>query len=189
MTKDSVVVSGYSEDTSPEADRGAERRKAERRRYGRYPLTLSVEAIESSSKTKISGRTSDIGLGGCYVDTICPLPVGASVKLSLTKDGTTFETEARVANASVGMGMGLKFIKTDPAHCELLEQWLAEVSGTPVSEMNMPAIEHESSGTPGNNVQEVALGELIAELMRLGILSETKGRAILRKLSGSAITS
>ena len=52
-----------------------EHRKAERRRDLRYPFTAAVEVFEPQSQSKLTARTSDISLGGCYVDTINPLPV------------------------------------------------------------------------------------------------------------------
>src|SRR5450432_1170190 len=73
-----------------------DRRQGERRRDLRYPFTAAVEAVEPKSQTKLNARTSDISLGGCYVDTINPFPVSSVIKIRLIKDGVTFEADAKV---------------------------------------------------------------------------------------------
>jgi hypothetical protein len=86
------------------------------------------------------------------------------------------------------MGMGLIFTATDPLHLKVLEQWLAELSGQSPSEVGLPGPNSESHEEQSNNdAHGLVLGELVIELMRTGILSEAKGRAILQKLSSSAL--
>src|SRR2546428_8480000 len=67
----------------------------------RYPFTAEAEVIELQSGTRITGRMSDLGREGCYVDKINPFPVGTIVKLRLR--------QAKVIYAQVGMWMGLFF--------------------------------------------------------------------------------
>jgi hypothetical protein len=59
---------------------------AERRRNLRFPFSATVEAIESKTGTKIIGRTTDLGLGGCYVDTFSPLTVGTEAKIRILRE-------------------------------------------------------------------------------------------------------
>jgi hypothetical protein len=49
---------------------------ANKRAVRRCPLVASTEVTERDSQTKISARVSEIGLGGCYVDTLSPFPNG-----------------------------------------------------------------------------------------------------------------
>ena len=56
----------------------------EQRKHPRYPFTATVEAIEQRSQTRIKGRTSDLSLGGCYVDTISTLPESSVTPVTLT---------------------------------------------------------------------------------------------------------
>src|SRR5258708_25852622 len=79
-------------DGSSESSR-TERRQDERRRALRFPFTASVYAIEPKSHAKLSGRSSDISQGGCYIDTISPFPVQTVIKIRLTKDGVSFEAD------------------------------------------------------------------------------------------------
>jgi len=75
-----------SDDSNVSADgpseyQGVERRQNDRRRDLRFPFTAFVDAVEHQSKAKISGRTSDISSGGCYVETISPFPVETIIKI------------------------------------------------------------------------------------------------------------
>ena len=57
----------------------------ERRRSLRFPFTASVEATESTSGTRVMGRTSDLSLGGCYIDSISPFAVGTIATIRITR--------------------------------------------------------------------------------------------------------
>jgi hypothetical protein len=162
-----------------------ENRQTERRHHTRYPISASLEAVELQSKTRFSGRISDLSMGGCYVDTITALAVGATLKIRLTLDGKFFETKASVIASSAGMGMGLMFTETEPEQLEILKAWIRELSGEVLPcEPELPEIKSEQAAEPGSNMALLdALNELITELMRTGVLSEPKGIAILQKNS------
>ena len=49
----------------------------------RCPLVASADVTEPLSGTRLSARTSEIGLGGCYVDALNPLPEGTLVGLRI----------------------------------------------------------------------------------------------------------
>jgi hypothetical protein len=121
-----------------------ESRQTERRHHTRYPVSASLEAVELQSKTGFSGRISDLSMGGCYVDTITALAVGATLKIRLTLDGKFFETKARVIASSAGMGMGLMFTETEPEQLETLKVWIRQLSGELLpSEPELPEIKSE----------------------------------------------
>src|SRR5580704_5285205 len=102
---------------------------AERRSHLRFPFTASVEAIEPKSGTRIQGRSTDLGLGGCYVDSLNPYAVGTVVKIRITKDRESFETKAMVTFSQVGMGMGLSFIAAEPQQSQIFQRWVTQLSG------------------------------------------------------------
>jgi len=104
----------------------------ERRKYARFPFTATVEAVEVKSQARIQGRTSDLSLGGCYMDTISSFPTGATVKIRLTMGARSFEAEAQVVYSLVNMGMGLKFTNADLEHLCLLDKWVADLSREPL---------------------------------------------------------
>src|SRR5580692_5347881 len=93
-----------------ESDQTALEISEERRRNLRFPFTATVEATENIRGTKVTGRTSDLSLGGCYVDTLNPFSVGTDAKVRIQRENVTFEAQARVIFSANGMGMGLAFV-------------------------------------------------------------------------------
>jgi PilZ domain len=82
---------------------------------------------ELGSGTLLSGRTSELGLGGCYVDSLNPFPEGTLVSLRILRDLGVFETKARVVYCDPSFGMGLAFTEMTSDHRSLLEAWLTEI--------------------------------------------------------------
>ena len=99
----------------------------QQRSVRRCPFVASAEVTELSSGTLLSGRTSEIGLGGCYVDSLNPFPEGTHVKLKILRDQGVFETKARVAYCHARFGMGLAFTDMTRDQLALLEAWLTEI--------------------------------------------------------------
>lgn len=169
----------------------AEKRSAsaaaqERRAHPRYPFSASAEAVHIQTDTRLSGRVSDLGRGGCYLDTINPFPVGAEVKIGIVKDHAKFVAQARVLYATPGMGMGLAFTKVEPESLHVLEEWLRELSGE--SPQDQKALLDDELLTPAvaadaGNQQRNVLNELIGMLMRKQILTDAEGEELLRKLT------
>lgn len=95
----------------------------------RCPLVASAEVTElgSGSSAKLSARTSEIGLGGCYIDTLNPFPESTHVHLRILRDGGVFETNAKVVYNDTRYGMGLAFAETTAEHRAVLENWLTEL--------------------------------------------------------------
>jgi hypothetical protein len=163
---------------------------AERRRNVRYPFSASIEAIETKSGTRLNGRTSDLGLGGCYVDTLSPFPVGSVLTIKILRDGDSFQAKAKVTYSMMGMGMGLAFIAADPEQVKVFQRWIHELSGAPATEVAEP--EESAASAPASakapatnaaNEPQFVLSELIIALMRKGVLDKEDGNAMLRKLN------
>ena len=100
---------------------------AKQRAVRRCALVASAEVTELSSGTLLSGRSSELGLGGCYVDSLNPFPEGTLVGLKLLRDQGVFETKAKVVYCDPGFGMGLAFTEMTPDQRSLLEAWLTEI--------------------------------------------------------------
>jgi hypothetical protein len=77
------------------------------RAHPRYQFTATAEALDSQHRLRMSARTSDLGKGGCYLDTFSPFQMKTGVKLRITKEKVCFEAEATVVYSKMGMGMGL----------------------------------------------------------------------------------
>jgi PilZ domain len=98
-----------------------------RRSVRRCPLVASAEVTELGSGTLLPGRTSELGLGGCYVDSLNPFPEGTLVGLRILRDQGVFETKAKVVYCDARFGMGLAFTEMTPDQRSLLEAWLTEI--------------------------------------------------------------
>jgi len=82
---------------------------------------------EPRSGALLAARTSEIGLGGCYVDTLNPFPEGTLVELRILRDRGVFEANAKVVYYDPNFGMGLAFTEMMPDQRSLLEEWLADI--------------------------------------------------------------
>src|SRR5271154_739393 len=157
----------------------------ERRTHPRYHFTAAVEALDHNHRTRMNARTSDIGRGGCYVDTYCPFPLKTGVKLRLTNEKSSFVAEATVVYSQIGMGMGLEFTAIEPQQTSVLDKWIGELSGS--GPMQFAGLEehHNSNGhtsaVPHKETGYV-LNELIVALMRKGTLTEEEGKTMLLRL-------
>jgi hypothetical protein len=106
--------------------RGA-KKFAKPRAVRRCSFVASVEVTELSSGTRLSARTSEVGMGGCYVDAMNPFAIGAQVKLRIVRDQGQFEAKAKVVYCDPSFGMGLSFTEMEPEQRVILENWLEEM--------------------------------------------------------------
>lgn len=100
---------------------------ATQRAFKRYAFVASAEVTETVSGSRLSARTSEVSLGGCYIDSLNPFPTGTLVQLQILRDQGVFETEAKVVYCDPVFGMGLAFAGIKPEQRLLLEAWLAEL--------------------------------------------------------------
>ncbi|HEV3254838.1 MAG TPA: PilZ domain-containing protein [Candidatus Acidoferrales bacterium] len=100
-----------------------------RRCTPRYPFIAQAEVVDLGSGARLSTRTSEVGMRGCYLDMINPIPEGTSVKVCLRCDKGTFEAPGKVVYCQPGFGMGIAFGEVAPAQQKILESWLAEFAG------------------------------------------------------------
>jgi hypothetical protein len=167
-----------------ESNNAAVSSPAERRRNLRFPFTATLEATDIKTGTKVIGRTSDLGLGGCYVDTLSPFPVGTETKIRILRESETFEAQARVVYSLIGMGMGLAFVSAQPKQVRLFQRWLMEISGqgVPEEEASAPTAPETAAVEKTQTLKNVVLSDLIMTLMQKKVLTESEGKDLLRKL-------
>ncbi len=161
----------------------------ERRQHPRYAVSAMAEAVDLKSDTRIHGRISDIGRGGCYVEVMSPFAVGADVRVIVTKDDLVFAAKGRVLYSTGGMGMGLSFTEIEASQRPVLERWIAELSGEAAPEPKAAAAKSESepespSAESRIDEQRYVLNELIITLIRKRVLTDAEGKSLLQKLMG-----
>jgi hypothetical protein len=155
-------------------------KEAERRGNDRHPITASAEVIELASGAKFSTRTTDMGPGGCFVDTMVPFPVGANVRVKVHKGKTQFETGGVVVYSQTGLGMGIAFSDMESTQRSALDAWLAELTGE-----KQAAHFHEPTGYAGSQPMEnrpgdkTALVRLVRLMITKGLLTEAEGASVL----------
>ena len=153
-------------------------KEAERRNSDRHVFTASAEIVDLSSGARFSTRTTDLGPGGCFVDTLVPLPVGARVHVGVRKGKTQLDTNGVVVYSQAGLGMGIAFDSLDQSQRKALEQWLIEITGsraivfrdvTPTPELPS-ALQRPDHAT---------VERLIRLLISKGLITHAEGASIL----------
>jgi hypothetical protein len=136
----------------------------------------------------VTGRSSDVGFGGCYVDTISPFPVGTVVSVRLEHNQGKFEAVAVVTYALASMGMGISFTEIKPEDLAILQAWIAELTGQPLPIAEPPQISESPVAPPEDdslattsNLRQV-MNEFINLMIRKKIITENEGAALLRQL-------
>jgi hypothetical protein len=154
---------------------------AERRRVDRYPFTAAADILDLRSQTRVTGRSSDLGLGGCYIDILSPFGVASAVRVRLEREENVFEAMATVTYSQVSMGMGLAFTEVKPEHLTVLRAWVAELSGDALPEPDATAAPEYATLSTVLNLQQV-LNELVSLMVRKKVISDTEGAALLRQI-------
>jgi c-di-GMP-binding flagellar brake protein YcgR len=101
---------------------------SERRRAPRYPIIADAEITEIASETKLSARTSDLSVGGCFLDMLNPSPEGTEIAVRISHADATFTARGRVVFLFPNMGMGVMFTSVPASQQAVLEKWLEELS-------------------------------------------------------------
>ena len=80
---------------------------------------------------RVSGVTSDISLGGCFVCARRTLEVGARVRGTLTREGQKAKMLAVVRVVKPQVGMGIEFLEIDPDSNATLWAWIDSLRKPP----------------------------------------------------------
>lgn len=151
LLKQEHLLVGLPAESAASGNKPAE--SAEPRKGARFAVSASADMLELRTRTRLNGRTSDLGAGGCYIDTVTPFPVGTSVVLNLASEHHNVHAMANVVYAHTGMGMGLAFAEMTPTQKANLSAWLCELSGespkaAAPSEADMPYLQEATIREP-----------------------------------------
>jgi c-di-GMP-binding flagellar brake protein YcgR len=95
-----------------------------RRKYPRLKLAVPVELYVGDSDSPIRGATADLSLSGCYIESIFPFPVGATLEIKLQLEETLLIV-ATVVTCDPQVGNGVRFDKMLPDDADALGAYLA----------------------------------------------------------------
>lgn len=161
----------YEQKDSPTATQDADRRGGDR-----HLVIASAEIVELSSGARFATRTTDLGPGGCFVDTLTPFPVGSKVRVTVYKANSRFESHGVVVYSQTGLGMGVAFNALDAKQRAALDVWLSELTQgkTAIPESKQPGQQR---------LREIAsdrttLIRLVRLMISKGILTESEGSSV-----------
>jgi c-di-GMP-binding flagellar brake protein YcgR len=86
-------------------------------------VSVPFEIQTDADGRRIRGDTADLSLGGCYIETIFPFPIGTNLNLQLAIE-TTVLIAAAVVTCDPQVGNGIKFIRMLPEDREALKAFL-----------------------------------------------------------------
>jgi PilZ domain len=95
----------------------------DRRESERIRVSVPVEIQTDSGGSPTRCATADLSLGGCYIETIFPFPIGTELDLQLSIETVVLIT-ATVATCDPQVGNGIRFIGMLPEDRDALKVFL-----------------------------------------------------------------
>jgi PilZ domain len=93
--------------------------RQERRRHPRVKMSARIDLTPAGRKFATGAVTSDVSLGGCYIETMFPLPKGTEVEITLHV-GEGVLAVGRVMTCDPNIGNGIMFTNILPEDREEL---------------------------------------------------------------------
>lgn len=154
-------------------------KELERRSEDRHMFTAAAEVVELSSGARFSTRTTDLGPGGCFIDTTNPFPVGAKVRVTVRKGNNEFHTAGNVVYSQRGLGMGIAFAELDAEKRSALCAWIGDPSGEAPTSSEAPRPEKWAGTRSAASSDRATLTRLVRLMITKGILTEAEGSSVL----------
>jgi hypothetical protein len=141
--------------------------QVEKRRHSRITVSVSAEIIEPQTRARVTGRVTDLGVGGCYVDTMNTFAQGAQVEVFLRWEGRALHCHALVAYVVSGrsIGMGLAFTGIASGQEATLLDWISESGGS--AEAGAPPAAEVLCEGEAEEARPPGLREVVADLVEL----------------------
>ena len=112
----------------------------ERRKHPRFKASVPVEIHSPFSDTPLHCTTSDISLGGCYVENMYTYPVGTPLELKLYVNDDTLLIVAKVVTCYPQVGNGIDFEKILPEDEAQLRAFLDDVARKELAEKEQETV-------------------------------------------------
>jgi hypothetical protein len=95
----------------------------ERRQFARHDCCIEGQVFLENDPSPISGKITDISLGGCYFEMFSPLPAGTAIRIALNASDATLRLTGKVRSSQAGFGMGVAFTGMGPGDFEKLRKF------------------------------------------------------------------
>lgn len=92
-------------------------------RAPRQPLIADAEVYDQQSTEAIPGRTSDVSMGGCFIESSQVLPLRAAVRLKLFFNEETLTLFGDVVRSDPEKGMAIRFRALDANQTSVIKGW------------------------------------------------------------------
>jgi hypothetical protein len=109
-----------------------------RREHSRIKAQVPVQIFTEGVSTPLRGATTDLSLGGCYIENMFPFPVGTMLELKL-EVGHTLLVSCTVVTRDPQVGNGILFNKMLPADTEILRAFLDAAENPPEEPSDSPS--------------------------------------------------
>jgi PilZ domain-containing protein len=96
----------------------------ERRKTPRLKSASSAEVYPAGAASPIRTRTSDLSIGGCFLEMSTPIPKNALLRIALWVKDTKVWANAEVITSTPGFGIGVKFTQMTPEDRRQLDEYL-----------------------------------------------------------------
>jgi PilZ domain len=98
----------------------------DRRSGPRVKCVNSAEVYRAGENAPIRTRTSDLSVGGCFLEMPNPLPKGGQVRIALWVEDFKLWTGAEVVSSTPGFGIGVKFTEMTEQDKNQLKRFLGK---------------------------------------------------------------
>jgi PilZ domain len=176
LTKDTLEakLEAPAPATAPAPDEPAQTpgSSRERRRYPRYRCTGTVQVSRDGGGPALWMTLTDIGLGGCYVETLSPLPLNTNVGLLISVEEMSIRGRGKVRTSHPTVGNGIAFTQMPAEDWRRLQELAARLAATRARQAKAPAPAPVAAPAPAAAAPSA---ETIPSLEALLLLLEKKG--------------
>ena len=146
----------------------------ERRRNRRYSCMGRLQLRTAEAESDMYFKLTDISMGGCYGETLSPLPVGTLVSVVCSVGDVEFTADGVVRTTHPSMGNGIAFTKTSADDWKKLANVIQQLGG-----------EHPEDVAEGGPPEIAEPLEILIRLLEAkGIISHDEFVRELRKQLG-----
>ena len=100
----------------------------DRRHYPRYSVQVQIAVCVEGSDVPMRLETTDLSRGGCYIQLIMALPLGAPVHVTLWLDDVPIHIRGRVVTRHPQFGNGIMFLDFEGEGEHLLKRYLEAIT-------------------------------------------------------------
>jgi hypothetical protein len=171
----------------------------ERRQFLRHACRVEAHVTTEDGSVGLPTKMTDISLGGCYLETMSPLPIDSQIHLSFNPGAATLHVSGKVRSSQIGFGMGVSFTGMGPEDFEKLRRFAPptvapampanEPAAWPASQTRAGVARTDSHSSPARDLDTFdlptspqALESIIRLLLRKGVIARAELAEELEKL-------